>query len=460
MIETITFKNGSFKIIYVEEGSDYTVTTYYNKNKEIDRQNGPAVISVFENGYTEEQWIRKNKLDKKQGPAKILYDEKNKVIAEWYYVNDKLHRENGPAFIGYNLSEYYLDGKKLTRKEWHNKVNNKKINQLDYKELEDKELLENGNYKITKYLNKDKTKIIGEYYFNNNNMFNRKNKPAVIKYYKNCETVKKLEFYKNGKRHRINGPATIWYTKSGEIIGEHYWINNKTYLKQEFDTRQEVVALNKRNNIIILDDYITKELLDNGNYKIYNYFDNKRTKINYECYYNSKDEVHRLDGPASIWYYKDGEIISELYYINSKEYTKEEFNKKINKNKEEHMQTINIKGVKHYLVEVKQSDQLDTNMNMTIDGKTYNCVSELVHNTYDFLNSIGITANVNQCKLINEHFGYEPCSVKQAKSEIPVINIDKQNNKVAKEYISIDDLISNMFGPDSLEKKMYNNQKR
>ena len=75
----------------------------------------------------------------------------------------------------------------------------------------------------------------------------------IIEYYKNGETVKKLEFYKNGKKHRIDGPASIWYNESGEIRTETYYINNK---------------------------------------------------------------LHRLDGPAEIRYYESGEIYGGWYYIN------------------------------------------------------------------------------------------------------------------------------------------------
>ena len=97
---------------------------------------------------------------------------------------------------------------------------------------------------------------------------------------------------------------------------------------------------------------------ENGNYKKIYYYDAEETKISSKFYYNSKDKLHREDGPAEIWYYESGEIMNELYYINGKrhrlngpaviwynrsgeieykyyyinniEYLKEEYNKKIN----------------------------------------------------------------------------------------------------------------------------------
>jgi len=70
--------------------------------------------------------------------------------------------------------------------------------------------------------------------------------------------------------------------------------------------------------------------LKNGNYKIIQYYDTEETKIQSKQYYNSKYYFHRVDGPAIIWYYESGEIQYEDYLVNGKEYSKEEFEKKIN----------------------------------------------------------------------------------------------------------------------------------
>jgi len=73
--------------------------------------------------------------------------------------------------------------------------------------------------------------------------------------------------------------------------------------------------------------------LKNGNYKEIIYYDTEETIIYREYYHNSKDEYNRLNGPAEIWYYSSGEIESEDYIINNKYYTKEEFYKIININR-------------------------------------------------------------------------------------------------------------------------------
>jgi len=54
--------------------------------------------------------------------------------------------------------------------------------------------------------------------------------------------------------------------------------------------------------------------LENGCYKIINYFDEK-TKIKNITYYDSNELYHRLDGPADIIYFENGKIESKLYFI-------------------------------------------------------------------------------------------------------------------------------------------------
>jgi len=58
--------------------------------------------------------------------------------------------------------------------------------------------------------------------------------------------------------------------------------------------------------------------LEKGYYKKIQYYDIKETKIYREQYYNSKDKLHRLNGPARIWYHESGEINCEDYCINGK----------------------------------------------------------------------------------------------------------------------------------------------
>jgi len=76
--------------------------------------------------------------------------------------------------------------------------------------------------------------------------------------------------------------------------------------------------------------------LENGNYKRLNYWDIEKTTKYSEIYYNLEDEIHRLDGPARIFYNIFETQTNETYFLNGIEYSKEDWiiesNKIINVN--------------------------------------------------------------------------------------------------------------------------------
>ena len=62
--------------------------------------------------------------------------------------------------------------------------------------------------------------------------------------------------------------------------------------------------------------------------KIYNF------KSIYDKDYNyALKHAHRKDGPAKIWYYNNGNIGYEAYYINDKYYSEDAFNQILLKRK-------------------------------------------------------------------------------------------------------------------------------
>jgi len=108
--------------------------------------------------------------------------------------------------------------------------------------------LENGCYKEIYYYDSGETKISNELYMLNGK-YHRLNGPAVIWYFKTVEIDK--EYYCiNGKIHRLDGPAGICYYKSGEIEDEYYWINDIKYSKEEFNKKinikRNLKLLNKK----------------------------------------------------------------------------------------------------------------------------------------------------------------------------------------------------------------------
>ena len=74
-------------------------------------------------------------------------------------------------------------------------------------------------------------------------------------YYDSNGDIRREEWYKDGKQHRLGRPAVIWHHGNG-IIAIEEWIKNNKH--------------------------------------------------------------HRLDGPAIIWYRNNGDIKSEYWYINDK----------------------------------------------------------------------------------------------------------------------------------------------
>lgn len=131
-------------------------------------------------------------------------------------------------------------------------------------------------------------KIVEGYYINNL-CHREEDKPAIIQYYEDG-SVKCEFYYKNGKRHRDNGPASIIYV-NGNVIGRAYFKYGN--LKQEL-FMSNGVAHNE-------DGPAEISYYENGNIKS-------------EIYY-CNNKKHREDGPAEISYYENGNIQFESYYF-------------------------------------------------------------------------------------------------------------------------------------------------
>lgn len=63
--------------------------------------------------------------------------------------------------------------------------------------------------------------------FRRNGLLHRQNGPALIVNY-SCGSIWE-QYYLNGKRHRIVGPASIFYNENRKIIGEDYYIDGKLH---------------------------------------------------------------------------------------------------------------------------------------------------------------------------------------------------------------------------------------
>ena len=112
MMETCKIKTD-----YYENGNIH-YKKYYNINKQLHNENGPAEIHYYENGNMRyEEYYINGELHRKDGPAIINYYENGNILCKIYYSNNELHNENGPAVIGYSkdglieCKEYYINGK-------------------------------------------------------------------------------------------------------------------------------------------------------------------------------------------------------------------------------------------------------------------------------------------------------------------------------------------------------------
>ena len=91
------------------------------------------------------------------------------------------------------------------------------------------------------------TKKICMEYYHINGKSHREDNPAVIYYYENGN-IKIEYYYINGNSHRENGPADIWYYENGSIKCEYYFINGKQLTKEQFDKyirRKQMKELDK-----------------------------------------------------------------------------------------------------------------------------------------------------------------------------------------------------------------------
>lgn len=59
--------------------------------------------------------------------------------------------------------------------------------------------------------------------------------PASVETVLKGDKFSRLSYYKDGKHHRLTGPAEIIFEYDGRVYEQEYWINNKEYSKEEFD---------------------------------------------------------------------------------------------------------------------------------------------------------------------------------------------------------------------------------
>lgn len=256
----------------------------WKKNNLLHREDGPSYEDKFGNKY----WYKEGQLHREDGPAVEL----SNGDKEWWR-RGQLHREDGYAVIKADGSgSYWLNGIFHTEKAFNQTAMEININKLK----------ENDVWKSINFLNLEKLTINGDEVY-------LKNKSGIE------------NWYKNGKKHREDGPASIAFESK-------YWYRDGLLHREDGPA------------------------IDNSNGE--------------KCWY-IKGKLHREDGPAyessslKCWYQnglrhrEDGPAVefadgTKHWYLNGTFYKEHDFLKKTLQNKSE-LFFLNFDEVKNLSIE-------------------------------------------------------------------------------------------------------------
>ena len=212
---------------------------------------------TFEQNFKFEKWFNEDgEIYNSSAPAIIKFDRTGKKVSEeWYTKKNTLHRVDGPAITEYN------DDK--TREVW---CYDGTIHRTD------------DGPSIVNRLN---GKVVSQYW-NKDGKQHRINGPAVIEYYEDGN--KKLEeWYIEGRLHRLDGPAQVKYENWNGIDND----------KKKFEGWYK----------------------NGGKYRYIRYENGYKQ---YEFWGENDTLLHRVDGPACIYYNELGIKEREEWYQNGK----------------------------------------------------------------------------------------------------------------------------------------------
>lgn len=106
-----------------DEGTKNERTLWFNEDKHLHREDGPAVI--YKNGYKE--WRINGLYHREDGPAVTRYDG-----AKYWYKNGKCHREDGPAIIFKDGNkEWWLNNERYAEETFKKKLFKHNLNKLN-----------------------------------------------------------------------------------------------------------------------------------------------------------------------------------------------------------------------------------------------------------------------------------------------------------------------------------------
>ena len=282
------------------------------KNGTFHREDGPAVECV--NGT--KAWFNNGDLHRENGPA-VEYANGNKA----WFKEGNIHRLDGPAIELSNGNKFwYIESEEYTEIEF-----NKKISEMNKSE--------------------EKFWTYSEF---SNLSYEEKNGKFIF-----ADGAKR--WYKDGKCHRLDGPAKefadgykVWYIEGEEYTeaGFNKKISEMNKSKEKIWTYSEFSKLSDKEKTgkFVFEDGDKRWFKEGKHHRL----DGPALEFaDGEKRWFKDGELHRLDGPAfeysngTKFWYKDGELHRldgpakefadgyKVWYIEGEEYTEAEFNKKI-----------------------------------------------------------------------------------------------------------------------------------
>jgi len=59
-------------------------------------------------------------------------------------------------------------------------------------------------------------------------------------------SIESERWYLDGKRHRLDGPAVVWYYEDGSIYSEGWYLDNKQLTKEEVEDLKIKLEIEKQ----------------------------------------------------------------------------------------------------------------------------------------------------------------------------------------------------------------------
>jgi hypothetical protein len=253
----------------------------------------PSVTTSTNRSITEYRLLSSGLLHRLDGPCHI--DTERDLVT--YRVNGRRHRIDGPAIIEKGKERYFLNNTEFTKEDWEKERLNHPVITFDAVRQTMTYRLPNGKLHRDDGPAYEDTK---QEHWYKNGLRHRENGPAIITkdgkeptYYRDgqlhrddgpayVDVAKTQHWYKKGVRHCATGPAVIYSTGAVEYYLDGVYYHNKT----SWENKIKAMSANE----------ITSTRIGN--------------RVEYR---NKAGSLHREDGPALV--YDSGD---EYYYINNK----------------------------------------------------------------------------------------------------------------------------------------------